>query len=252
MNNEILMILKNSKKLEEIKRIAQKYGVRLTSSVVLSIVMLLASGSAYQNDQDMKSVDLEITDDTFITKSIDKLGAFSTVALNLKINFEEVRELTWDEKIEIILDKFELSREQLDVCCAIACAEANGEGMNYEEAVNVICTAYNRIISAAWVNSLGDNLYGQMTAPGQFVVYENGNYLRFLGRIDLVGYQAVIDFLSNQCELKGHNYLSFRSNDSNIDGEELVKGGNLYFNELSDEDRLADKRVLEEVTRVLS
>ena len=90
MNNEILMILKNSKKLEEIKRIAQKYGVRLTSSVVLSIVMLLASGSAYQNDQDMKSVDLEITDDTFITKSIDKLGAFSTVALNLKINFEEV------------------------------------------------------------------------------------------------------------------------------------------------------------------
>ena len=55
------------------------------------------------------------------------------------------------------------------------------------------------------------------------------------------GYQAVIDFLSNTSELDTHSYLSFRSNNSNIDGVELVDGGNLYFNVLTEEERLDDK-----------
>ena len=108
------------------------------------------------------------------------------------------------------------------------------------------------MISARWVASLGDNIYDQMTAPNQFVVYQNGSYRKYLGRSDLPGYQAAIDFLSNTSELETHSYLSFRSNSSNIDGVELVDGGNLYFNLLTVEDSLEDFRTQGEISLNLS
>ena len=250
MNKEILDILKDKEKLKEIRKITKKYGVRLTSSVLMSICILLTSSGFYQKGN--SKVDTKYLQDlTLISSRI-----ISPNSLFMEIHYptfsNEKKQVSFEEKVEIILDKYNLTREELDVCSAIACAEANGDGTNYEEAVNVICTAYNRTISSAWVSSLGDSLYDQMTAPSQFVVYENGNYLNYLGRTDLPGYQAVIDFLSNYCEVEAHDYLSFRSNHSNINGVELVPGGNLYFNELDAEERLDDIRAQEEVTRVLS
>lgn len=253
MNKDIFVILKDEEKVREIRRIASKYGVRLTSGILISICILLTSGSSYRkSDSKVQNIENLQADLAAISSRMINLKPFPVIVNDNQFSYDEVKEPTFEEKINIILDKYNLTREELDVCSAIACAEANGEGMNYEEAVNVICAAYNRTISSTWVSSLGNNLYDQMAAPSQFVVYENGNYLNYLGRTDLPGYQAVIDFLSNNCEVEAHNYLSFRSNNSNINGVELVSGGNLYFNELDAEERLADIRVQEEVTRVLS
>lgn len=277
MKKDIFDIIKNKKKLKEIRKIARKFGLRLTSSVLMSICILLTNANASRkNDVKIHNIDnvntdivsvnsrsikpltkvledtkISVEDATSLNEVDEETMSFSSIA-NLKINYENTKPLTNEEKIEIIFDKYNLNQYQLDVCAAIACAEASGEGMNYEETVNVICAAYNRTISSSWVYSLGDNLYDQMTAPNQFVVYQSGSYLDYMERYDLPGYQAVIDFLSNNCEFEGHNYLSFRSNRSGIDGVELVSGGNLYFNELTDEDKLTDIRVLKEVTRGLS
>lgn len=227
----------DEERLVAIRNIFSKHGVKLTSSLVL--ITLLLGSSAKSSCCELKKVPKE-GDHKIDSIAIERFAI--KIAGNVDWIMKEEKITTY-EKIEKILDMYQLTYEELDVCCAIACAEACGEGMNYEEASNVINTAYNRIISAKWVASLGDNLYDQMTAPNQFVVYQNGSYLRFLGRTDLPGYQAVIDFLSNTTELSPHCYLSFRSNGSNIDGVELVSGGNLYFNVLDEEDRLTDFRV---------
>ena len=249
MPNFLEEIFQDEKKFQEVKRIAERYGIRLTSGVLLTVYLFsMTSSKAIARKQDLKDMDYQA-----VPKSIS-VGVKATKVLPYDIpkpklmTEEEINQ----EKIQYILDKYQLTREELDVCCAIAMAEANGEGTNYEEAMNVINTAYNRTISRKWVASISDNLFEQMTYPGQFVVYENGNYLRFLGRTDLPGYQAVIDFLSNTNEVKAHTYLAFRSNHSGINGAELVDGGNLYFSTLTEEDRLFDVRVEEAFTLKLS
>lgn len=226
-------------RLVVIRDVCSKSGVKVTSSVVLSLLLL---GGTAKSDY--------IQDKPIVGESCSKTEKFSVFDDKKRETFEKLAfsediepVLSFQEKVEKILGLYYLTYEELDVCCAIACAEANGEGMNYEEASNVINVAYNRIISFKWVASLGDNLYDQMIALNQFVVYQNGSYIKFLGQTDLPGYQAVIDFLSNTTEVLPHSYLAFRSNDSNIDGVELVSGGNLYFSVLSDEDRLEDFRV---------
>lgn len=238
-----LEIWNDKKKLAEVKKIASYYGIKLTSTVLLTISILITSGSSkslYESDRkEHDDIDFGI-EQTIIQKSKQK-------DIDLACVKKEDISLTQEEKIEKILHKFNLTEEELDVCCAIAIAEACGEGMDYEEATHVINTAYNRIISARWVASLGDDLYNQMTAPDQFVVYQNNSYVKYLGRTALPGYQAVIDFLSNTSEIEIHNYLSFRSNDSVVEGcIQLVVGGNRYFNLLTEEDRLEDFRVQEE------
>ena len=223
------MNLLDKKRLVEIKKIVEKYGIRLTASTLIFIHLFLIKSSSYEkstkHEENFDSVTIT-SSKVFYSKDIPEV-------------YEE--EMSYEDKINYILTTFDITLEELDVCCAIACAEACCDGYDYQEAHNVINTAYNRIISARWVASLGDNIYDQMTAPNQFVVYQNGSYRKYLGRSDLPGYQAVIDFLSNTSELDTHSYLSFRSNNSNIDGVELVDGGNLYFNVLTEEERLEDK-----------
>ena len=211
------MNLLDKKRLGEIKKIVEKYGIRLTASTLIFINLFLIKSSSYEkstkHEENFDSVTIT-TSKVFYSKDIPEV-------------YEE--EMSYEDKIDYILTTFDLTLEQLDVCCAIACAEACCDGYDYQEA------------RARWVASLGDNIYDQMTAPNQFVVYQNGSYRKYLGRSDLPGYQAVIDFLSNTSELDTHSYLSFRSNNSNIDGVELVDGGNLYFNVLTEEERLDDK-----------
>ena len=155
MNKEILDILKDKEKLKEIRKITKKYGVRLTSSVLMSICILLTSSGFYQKGN--SKVDTKYLQDlTLISSRI-----ISPNSLFMEIHYptfsNEKKQVSFEEKVEIILDKYNLTREELDVCSAIACAEANGDGTNYEEAVNVICTAYNRTKSSAWVSNLGDS-----------------------------------------------------------------------------------------------
>ena len=236
-----LEIWNDKQKIKEIKKIASQYGVRLTSTLLLAISILMTSASS----KDMRE-DRETHEELDFNYAITRMAIKNHKKENI-LQINEETSLTQEEKVEKILHKFNLTEEELDVCCAIAIAEACGEGTNYEEATHVINTAYNRLISARWVASLGDNLYEQMTAPNQFVVYQNGNYTKYLGRSDLPGYQAVIDFLSNTSEIKEHNYLSFRSSDSKVEGStQLVAGGNHYFNSLPADDRLDDFRIQEE------
>ena len=214
------------KRLVEIKKIVEKYGYRFTASMMIMIELFLMKSSSYD-----KPVKQEAESDTF-TISSSKVYYSSADSLG-----ED--EMTYEEKIESILELFDLTYEELDVCCAIAVAEACCDGYDYEEAHHVINTAYNRICSEAWISSCGASLYEQMTAPGQFVVYENGSYLKYLGRDDLPGYQAVVDFLSGTSDILHHSFLSFRSNDSVVEGSTLlVEEGNRYFNLLTEEDKI--------------
>lgn len=223
----------DTKKLQAIKNVLTRYKIEITSGVLLSLYIFIMSGTNLSNK-----------------KQITEVPSSYAIALNdskelMVKSSPDISEenLTNEEKISQILTNYNLTFEEFDTCAAIAIAEANGDGTNYEEAHNVINAAYNRIISSTWVNYLDDNLYIQMTAPSQFTVYESKAYQKYLGRFDLPGYQAVIDFLSNTSDLIAHNYLSFRSNDSSQEGRvELVEGGNLYFNELVEEDRLEDIR----------
>ena len=236
-----LEIWNDKQKIKEIKKIASQYGVRLTSTLLLAISILMTSASS----KDMRE-DRETHEEIDFNYAITRMAIKNDKKENI-LQINEETSLTQEEKVEKILHKFNLTEEELNVCCAIAIAEACGEGMDYEEATHVINTAYNRIISAKWVASLGDNLYVQMTAPDQFVVYQNGSYAKYLGQTLLPGYQAVIDFLSNTSEVEAHDYLSFRSNDSVVEGSiQLVVDGNRYFNLLTEEDRLEDFRIQEE------
>lgn len=209
---DFLSILNDQRKLREIKKILLQYGIRLTSGALLSCFLLM---NFYSKEYLFKRTNNE---KGFLREFIDKSL------------------LSEKELIDSILVTYQLTMKQFDICAAIAMAEASGGGYNYEEAFNVINTAYNRTLSEAFVQEFGYTLYDQMTAPNQFVVYQNGSYLNYLGRTDLPGYQAVIDFLVNP-EFR-HHYLSFRSNESGIAGEELVEGGNLYFNVFQDDDLL--------------
>lgn len=164
-------------------------------------------------------------------------------------------ELTNEEKIETILDKYGLSKEEFDVLSAIVLAEA--EANSYEDAYAVINTIYNRTITQSWVYEInkirgenaGRSLYYQAIHPNQFVVYQEGFYLGMVGITDVPGYQAIIDFLYTEDAI--HEYLSFRSCDSNlvVSYEQFSSNGNKYFNLIRDEDRISDEILVASNTR---
>lgn len=230
-------------KLREIRKIISNHKLQISSSLILAAYLLSGGVSGQQSKKSGLSIP---TSPSTVNSSF--YSSNPTYYLDTISNTE----ISNEEKIAIILEKYDLTLEELNVCAAISIAEACGEGMNYAEAQNVINTAYNRIISAKWVDYLGDNLYEQMTASGQFIVYESGAYKKYLGKTDLPGYQAVIDFLSNTSKLNAHNYLSFCANSGSFNGKvELVEGGNLYFDVLTEEDRLNDIRTDKSFTLTL-
>jgi len=151
--------------------------------------------------------------------------------------------ITKEDKIEYILDEYELTEYQFKVLCGIVLSEA--EANSYEDAYAVINTIYNRTQSKSWVRSIGNrfgsdkghNLYYQAIAPNQFVVYQSGSYKKNMNNTESVGYDAIIDFLYTKDIM--HNYLSFRSNYIKIkNSESFSSRGNNYFNILKDENRI--------------
>jgi len=159
-----------------------------------------------------------------------------------------IQEPTHEEKVQYILETYNLTPEEFDILCAIVLTEAKEN--SYDDVYYTINTVYNRTISKKWIryisNNYGEdtgfNLYYQAIMPGQFVVYQDGLYKANLGVDSGVGYQAIIDFLYNPQSgfpnIK-HNFLSFKSADSRVEGSvQLVDGGNRYHNELTEEDRI--------------
>lgn len=155
---------------------------------------------------------------------------------------EVPKELTNDEKINVILSKYNLTRRQFNVVSAIVLAEAEN---CYDDAYAVINTIYNRTHAKNWVRSVnghfgkgkGNSLYYQAISPRQFTVYSSGSYKRHLNKTNRKGYQAIIDFLYSE-EIM-HDYLSFRSHSIKIkNSESFSSHGNNYFNKLSDKNRV--------------
>lgn len=163
--------------------------------------------------------------------------------------------LTKEEKIKYILDKYNLTEYQFKVICGVVLSEA--ESNSYEDAYAVINTIYNRTITQSWVYEInkirgenaGRSLYYQAIHPNQFVVYQEGFYLGMVGITDVPGYQAIIDFLYTEDAI--HEYLSFRSCDSNlvVSYEQFSSNGNKYFNLIRDEDRISDEILVASNTR---
>ena len=156
-----------------------------------------------------------------------------------------VKELTKEDKINIILNKYKLTRDEFNVLSAIVLTEA--EFNSYDDAYAVINTIYNRTHSKTWVkminkrmgNNKGNSLYYQAIAPRQFVVYEHGSYKKNLGNTESAAYDAIIDFLYTEEVM--HNYLSFRAHSIKIrNSEAFSEKGNNYFNVLTDKNRIFD------------
>lgn len=153
------------------------------------------------------------------------------------------KNISKEDKINYILEKYNLTKYQFDVLSAIVLTEA--ESNSYDDAYAVINTIYNRTHAKNWVRSCssyfgeknGNNLYYQAIMPNQFVVYQHGTYKRYLNNTSLKGYDAIIDFLYNEDIM--HNYLSFRSNSIKINGSEKFSNrGNNYFNILEESNRI--------------
>lgn len=180
---------------------------------------------------------------TVIVLVVPNAKIIATEVTYIKLDSYNVINLSKEEKIAYILDKYNLSKEQFKVLCAIVLSEA--ETNSYEDAYAVINTIYNRTQSKNWVKTIsnkfgkekGKSLYYQAIAPNQFVVYQHGTYKKNLNNTKSVGYNAIIDFLYEEKIM--HNYLSFRSH--NIKRKNSIAfspRGNNYFNELTDGNRI--------------
>jgi len=154
------------------------------------------------------------------------------------------KELTNEEKLGVILETYGLTEEEFNIVCAICMTESKPN--SYVDTYCVINTMYNRTISKLWHIDMekiygegaGYSLFYQAIAPTQFVVYEDGKYLQYLGVKEGPCYQAVIDFLYTK-NIK-HDFLSFRSSNTEVEGGvQFVPGGNKYFNPLQLEDRIS-------------
>ncbi len=150
--------------------------------------------------------------------------------------------ITNEEKINIILERENLTKEEFAEIVATVIGEAAPD--SYTDAYAVINTFYNRKLSEKWINEVlkitgidnGDNLYAQITLKNQSSVYSSGLYKEFLGITDVPAYQAVIDFLYSLESM--HDYLCFYASfGSKENKEQFVDGGNLYYSLLTSEDR---------------
>lgn len=171
----------------------------------------------------------------------------------------EPAELTYEEKMFAIMEREGYTYDELDAVCAGCVAESCGDPNCYNEAYNTASTFNNRTHSLAFVNDVsrifgentGYSIYYQFIAPNQFSVWSNGNYKKYLGRIDLVGYQAAIDMFYSG--IPSHNYLNFNYiPDKHLQSYQLDEGhnGNYFCRELKEEDRLDDETVLKLVLEI--
>ncbi len=170
------------------------------------------------------------------------------------------KEIPMEEKIDYILEKYNLTEEQLLITICTILAEAKHHDINnpseedyiecYIDAYATTTTIYNRTKSSCWVNECnrimgegtGTNIYYQTTLNGQFEGYL-GNYYQDFLNTDLLqepGYYAIIDCLYTEDIM--HNYLCFRSYTSDEEGKiQFVNKGNRYFSELKVEDLIIEQ-----------
>ena len=116
-----------------------------------------------------------------------------------------------------------MSSKDREVLTAIICAESDG---SYDDALAVASVILNRTESPAWA-WCGNSPLKQATASGQFVVYENNRYQKYMGSgVNPTVQEAVNDALNG---VRNNNYYSFRSNSSTSYSSNMItSSGNRY------------------------
>lgn len=171
----------------------------------------------------------------------------------LDLCFRDYR--TEEEKMLITMVRDGLTYDELNETVAICVKEAYGGGECYVDCYGVGSVIVNRTHDTNYVEEYGDNIHDQVTAPGQFEVYLNGKfeYYIYYDRLDLVGYQAVVDAFYS--EEPSHNYLEFRGNWVELAKYEiLVEGGNKYLFSMPEDRYLPEEEVVineEDVKRLV-
>lgn len=129
----------------------------------------------------------------------------------------EGTELTYAGKMRYIMERDGYTYNELDSVLAGCVAESYGDGNCYDECYDIASVFNNRIHDAGYVadvnrifgGNAGRSIYYQFIAPNQFSVYSHGSYRKYLGRIDLLGYQGAIDMLYSG--VPSHNFLNFNN-----------------------------------------
>ena len=120
---------------------------------------------------------------------------------------------------------YQLSQSDKEMLMAIVSAEADRNSK--DDCLAVISVILNRCENPAWINDFGTNPIAQATAPNQFVVYQNGNYLEYLnGNVNDNVRTAVEDALNG---IRNCEYLSFRGNHvTSFSNNMISSAGNRY------------------------
>ncbi len=224
--------MKNDEKMLQILEKLREKGLKKTTCLSLALIILMTSSFAMESSKTRSN-----TKETYSGQEFVKIQNIKEEKLAIEIP----KEVSNEEKINVILNREGITREQFDEIVATAVGEA-APG-SYEDAYAVINTFYNRTISKTWINEMiratgedkGRNLYEQITLINQSEVYTSGRYKEFLGTNDGPVYQAVIDFLYTLD--RKHDYLCFFASYGDIpDSVQFVPGGNWYYSLMLSED----------------
>ena len=224
--------MKNDEKMLQILEYLREKGLKKTTCLSLALIILMTSSFAMESSKTRSN-----TKETYSGQEFVKIQNTKEEKLAIEIP----KEVSNEEKINVILNREGITREQFDEIVATVVGEA-APG-SYEDAYAVINTFYNRTISKTWINEMiratgedkGRNLYEQITLINQSEVYTSGRYKEFLETNDGPVYQAVIDFLYTLD--RKHDYLCFFASYGDIpDSVQFVPGGNWYYSLMLSED----------------
>ncbi len=163
-------------------------------------------------------------------------GPFGKISFNKKSALTDLmrENKSYFVKFLIIMARDGYTYEQLDYMFAGIVGEATGSGQCYDDAYAVASTLINRSHTLWYVNRYGHNFYDIFMAPGQYEIEVSGNYLKYLGAIDLEGYHAAIDAFYTRESM--HDYLQFRADwvDLNCHYETFAPGGNKFLDKMKE------------------
>lgn len=171
----------------------------------------------------------KIIDYPDVNTEVDVIGENDSNFYKVKVEGTEgyiLKTSLMDEKINVDIKEDGIytvhNQEELELIWAIVQQEC---GSSYEGALAVISSAANRCNSARW-GYIGDTIYKQLTAPGQYCYSIDNYWQRWLGgNVNDCVKQAVSDGLNGKTN---HGYTCFRSTNGG-DPTRVNIGGNWYF-----------------------
>ena len=222
----------------------------LTTAISTSILMsLLFNNSkeivyASENPYNNETINSELINNNEITE-IEK-NAYDEYMNNFTSIHKEMWENRPEERIANVAALYGLTEEEFKVVLAIVITESD---KTYIDSYAVANCIDNRVNNIRWVNSCGNNLYKQATASKQFVVYGSGAYKNNLNNYEGMAYEGAMNYFESRIPI--HNYLSFKSNGSNVPGSELFSPtGNRFHEIFPEHERIIPVEELEDENKL--